>query len=229
MNIWKKILGGFHTITIGNYKITFYDLWDDKFCWEVYNSKVKNSVPVAKRNHVLAFVALKHADQKRKYTGEPYLSHLQSVAKMADGRCRLGYEIGLCHDLLEDTDCTQVELYKALVRFGYEILDAGWIVARVIDLTDVYTNEKYSGHNRKERKKFEAQRLFAINPDAQTVKYCDLIDNAKSIVEHDPGFAMVFINEAMYILSGMLAGNPDLYKQCSDEIYDANKKLIKLK
>lgn len=172
-----------------------------------------SSQHVESRNHVLAFVALHHAEQKRKYTNLPYLSHLQAVAKMVDGKCDFGYEIALCHDLIEDTDCTPYELGEALERFGYSSFEVASIVGCVIELTDVYTHEKFSGLNRKQRKRSEALRLHNISPEAQTVKYCDIIDNSQSILEHDKGFARIYIPELQMVLDGMNKGDAELYKQ----------------
>lgn len=74
------------------------------------------------RLNLFAFVTLKHFGQKRKYTNEPYVNRLRAVAEMADGKCKFGYEIGLCHDLLEDTDCTGAELSETLLRLDMTFL-----------------------------------------------------------------------------------------------------------
>jgi len=59
---------------------------------------------------VLDFVTKWHGEQKRKYTLEPYTSHLVNVALMVKS-----YEddtvlttAALCHDLLEDTECEKM-------------------------------------------------------------------------------------------------------------------------
>jgi len=184
-----------------------------------------STIPVKSRHHVLAYVALKHVEQKRKYTGEPYLSHLQAVANMADGKCKFGYEIGLCHDLLEDTDCTTAELHLALKRFGYNNVDRNSILDAVIDLTDVYTSEAFPQLNRAKRKALEASRLHKISYEAQTVKYCDLINNTESIVKHDPGFAVKYLEEKATTLKGMNAGNPVMFKKCKQVLRKAQKEL----
>lgn len=175
------------------------------------------------RNNVLAFVVLKHENQVRKYTGEPYHFHLQSVAKMADERCKFGYEIGLCHDLLEDTDCTAGELSGALSRFGYSHDEVVLITACVIELTDVYTHETFPQLNRAARKSLESKRLHKISYEAQTVKYCDLIDNTSSIVQHDKGFAVKYLQEKASILSGMNKGNPAMFLKCHRTMKKASR------
>eukprot|EP01037_Dinobryon_pediforme_P011471 gene11471-11565_t len=119
-----------------------------------------------------------HGDQKRKYTGDPYVNHLIAVAEMADGRCEFGWEIGLCHDLFEDTTCNLPDLYEALQQFGYDEPSADFICDRVDDLTDVYTAENSPELNRKHRKHLEALRLHYIHPDSQTDEFYALSDHS---------------------------------------------------
>jgi len=182
-------------------------------------------IPQGRQANLLCFVVLKHDTQKRKYTNEPYHTHVRAVADMADGKCQFGYEIGLCHDLLEDTDCTKTELTHALIRFGYTLDEAVDIFAAVNELTDQYTPESYPNINRKHRKMLEAERLHTISPEAQTVKYCDLIHNTESIVAYDRGFALKYIPEKEQILSGMNKGHKLLYKKALQSLHDAKKKL----
>lgn len=182
-------------------------------------------IPEGKQLHLFGFVVLKHDMQKRKYTNEPYHTHVRAVAEMAIGKCYLGYEIGLCHDLLEDTDCTVPELQLALERFGYTIPEANTISFAVLELTDIYTHEDHPELNRKARKELEAKRLHSISPEAQTVKYCDLIHNTQSIIEYDRGFALKYIPEKEAILSGMNKGNKLMYKRALQSLHDAKVKL----
>lgn len=182
-------------------------------------------IPQGRQANLFGFVVLKHDQQKRKYTGEPYHTHVRAVADMADGKCKFGYEIGLCHDLFEDTNCTDFELFKALERFGYAVDEVRFIISAVFDLTDKYTHELYSQFNRKKRKELEAKRLHNIHPASQTVKYCDLMHNTASIVEYDRGFALKYIPEKEMILQGMNKGHKLLYKKALQSLQDAKIKL----
>lgn len=184
-----------------------------------------SSQHVEPRNHLYCFVTLKHHQQKRKYTNEPYFNHVLAVAKMADGTCNFGYEIGLCHDLIEDTDCDRYELKEALMRFGYENYKAEYICNAVIELTDIYTPEIFPQLNRAKRKALEAQRLSTVSYEAQTVKYLDLMHNTESIVKHDKGFAIKYLAEKATILKGMNAGNPAIYAKCKRVLKKALKTL----
>lgn len=192
---------------------------------EIQGTLKDMKIPQGRQAHLFGFVTLKHDQQKRKYTNEPYVTHVRAVADMADGKCAFGYEIGLCHDLLEDTDCTGAELTEALLRFGYDVPDAAIIFNAVCDLTDVYTSEKFPSINRKHRKLLEAERLHTVAPASQTVKYCDLIHNTGSIVEYDRGFALKYIPEKEQILSGMNKGNKLVYRRALQSLHHAKKKL----
>ncbi|QMU29699.1 HD domain-containing protein [Adhaeribacter radiodurans] len=163
---------------------------------------------------VLAFVTEKHGQQKRKYTHEPYVNHLVRVALKIkeyspDSRMVMA---ALCHDVLEDTECTVAELYQFLTGMGLSNTDSDYICFLVKELTDVFTSEAFPQFNRKARKELEAARLWEISPEAQTIKYCDLIDNTTSIVQHGGGFAKVYLKEKKRILTNMDKGNPELYQ-----------------
>lgn len=185
-----------------------------------------SSQPVLPRNHLFCFVTLKHHQQKRKYTGESYFSHVLAVAQMADGFCKFGYEIGLCHDLIEDTDCDQIDLHEALMRFGYTLPDANFVTNAVVELTDVYIPENFPQLNRAKRKALESERLHKVSYEAQTVKYFDLMHNTESIVKHDPGFAVKYLAEKADTLKGMNKGNPAIYAKCKQSLKKAQKQLL---
>lgn len=164
------------------------------------------------QTRLLQFVILMHGEQKRKYTNEPYWYHVVNVAYRADTVAgRLGIEIALCHDLIEDTDCTKELLHQYLLAIGYFVFDAEDIVNGVVDLTDVFTAEDYPQYNRTTRKKLEAVRLGAIPVRSQNVKLCDFEDNTDSITECDPEFAKIYLDEKMVTLSLMNQGDSELY------------------
>ncbi|MEZ5331968.1 MAG: bifunctional (p)ppGpp synthetase/guanosine-3',5'-bis(diphosphate) 3'-pyrophosphohydrolase [Thermoanaerobaculia bacterium] len=78
-------------------------------------------VDEARLREVYEFSAAKHTDQKRR-SGEPYLTHPLQVAHcLADlGFDELSVEVGLLHDVLEDTLATRKELEE---RFGAELAE----------------------------------------------------------------------------------------------------------
>lgn len=172
---------------------------------------------------LLVFVKNKHEGQKRKYTGEDYYTHPLAVAHILDDgvcyRIKYGTEIALCHDLLEDTDCTIGELLDFLYSIGYTLGGSHVIIDGVRALTDVYTKEAYPHYNRKKRKTLEAQRLGKILPEYQTIKYADLLHNSDSIVANDEKFAIVYIQEKKEILELMKWGDKNLYHRCLKKIF----------
>ena len=154
-----------------------------------------------------------HTGQKRKYDGEDYIVHPQRVAQMvADhGGTPTMVAVALLHDTIEDTWVT----YEYLVEeFTPELADMVW------ELSDQYTHEAFPDNNRAERKAMEAQRLGQISVDAQTIKYCDLIDNTRDIVKQDIGFAKTYLKEKRRILALMDAGNIVLYEKAIQHLRD---------
>ena len=176
---------------------------------------------------ILEFVKIHHAEQKRKYTGEPYYSHLLNVAEILhkNAHLPLSIEAALCHDLFEDTNCTHQELTLFLKSIGYDATKSDLITSLTIELTDVYTHTVFPNLNRTERKALEVVRMSKNGYTAQTVKYADLIDNAKSIITHDKKFAKVYLNEKRDILQHIKSGDINLYSQAWTLLHDLQASL----
>lgn len=172
-----------------------------------------------RQKKLLDFVTIQHGEQKRKYTGEPYTVHLIAVAECAEANgLEFGYEIGLCHDLFEDTPCNDQQLRNALQEYGYNARETDFILQGTWDLTDKFISSDYPNFNRKQRKTMEVERLSTISPNSQSIKYCDLIDNTKSIVQHDKGFARIYLAEKSNLLKVMNQGNQSLYEHAIKNI-----------
>lgn len=172
-----------------------------------------------KRKLLKLLVKFFHRNQVRKYTGDPYITHLEAVADLTLvylPEHPVAYEIGLCHDLFEDTKCTPKILIVALRFLGYSSNDTVTIVKGVKDLTDVYTKENYPSMNRANRKQREAIRLGQCEPDIQTIKYCDMMDNTVDIAIHDKKFAKTYLKEKRYALNQLVLGNERLREQLFD-------------
>ncbi len=151
------------------------------------------------------FAEKAHGEQRRKYSGERYISHPIRVMEMCeqytDDDSMLA--AALLHDVLEDTEVTE----KGMRAFLHDVMPpemADRTLEMVIELTDTYTKKNYPGLNRRSRKSKEAERLSKVSGDAQTIKYADVIDNATNIFVHDPDFAVVFIQEGRGVLKRML-------------------------
>lgn len=169
--------------------------------------------------NLLIFVAIQHRKQKRKYTGEPYSAHLIAVAECAEkNKLDSGYEIGLCHDLFEDTECTEELLRAALLEFRYNNKEIDFIVNGTWELTDRFVLADYPEFSRRRRKSMEVDRLATISPNSQSIKYCDLIDNTKSIIKYDPSFASIYLKEKADMLAVMNKGDLNLYTKALNNV-----------
>ena len=161
----------------------------------------------------------KHRGQLVKKTADPYFTHLLAVANMAAPLMAFGFEIGICHDLLEDTGTTAEELTAALARFGYNAKDADYITFTVVELTDVYTSAAFPGLTKEERKEREAQRLYKTSPAAQTLKCCDLADNIKWVLQHDRKHARRYLAKKERLVTALTAGEPEMRRKMLDIIH----------
>jgi (p)ppGpp synthase/HD superfamily hydrolase len=139
----------------------------------------------------LAFASVAHADQKRKYSGRPYVEHPLAVARMVS---RFEHDddmllAAVLHDTVEDTPVTLQDVASA---FGEPV---AFLVA---DLTDV---SRLSDGNRAVRKRRDLVHTAAAQPRAKTVKLMDLVHNCVCIVRHDRGFAGHFLLEMQAMLA----------------------------
>lgn len=173
-----------------------------------------------------AWIALQHDGQIIRHTTEPYFNHLRAVAEMAGPLLALGYEIGLCHDLLEDTGTTSTELFDALLSFGYTDAEAQLVTDCAIELTDVYTRAAYPDLSKSERKARESARLLHISPAAQTVKYGDLIYNMDWVVKYDHKHARKYLLKKQSLLTNLVQGDKGLRQQALDKIHSELVKLL---
>lgn len=167
---------------------------------------------------LVARVAHQAVAQKRKYTGEEYWHHPFKVAEIlryyphSDEMIAAAY----LHDVLEDTHVTTTDLREV---FGEQVCHL------VCELTDQFTDRKHG--NRAKRKALECDRLSKASAAAQTIKYADLIDNTRSIAEHDPGFARVYLKEKRALLISMREGHPVLLERAWLTMVEAQEKVDK--
>lgn len=156
----------------------------------------------------LAFAAMTlarelHKDQRRKYTGNPYADHLAEVAGIA---MSVGWRspqihpdkfMAVCwlHDSIEDQG-----VEKSTIRdmFGQEVCDGVWW------LSDLEQGARH------QRKAASRDRLADAPPWVQDIKVADLISNTASIVEHDPKFAVVYLEEKRLLLDVLTKADPRL-------------------
>lgn len=178
-----------------------------------------------------------HGDQKRQYSGEPYIVHLLSVAsKMAMYTDDLNLiKAGILHDVLEDNKTIPREQLKRDICNYFGIATLNY----VIEVTDEFTHEAYPTKNRNERKEDEANRIATISDGGIFLKAWDSYDNTSSIVciYPDPevtkkamGFARTYLPEKARLFS--LIGDrlskiePATYLQLKSALEKAERALV---
>lgn len=149
-----------------------------------------------------------HKDQKRKYTGNPYIEHLAEVAGIVATVTSVSSDIAIAwlHDCVEDQGVTRAELER---QFGSYVADG------VLLLSDLDKG------NRAERKAASRRRLAAAPDWIQTIKVADLISNTSSIVLHDPDFAVLYLEEKRQLLDVMTKADPRLLAIARNQVEKA--------
>lgn len=167
------------------------------------------------RARKFATSAHQHIDHRRKYTHQPYESHLKAVARLV---AEVTTDVRLVaaawlHDTVEDTLATHADIEAA---FGKEI-------ARLVyELTDV---SRPGDGNRVARKTIDREHLAQASPGGQTVKLADLIDNTPDICRHDEDFGRIFLVEAQQLLGVLDQGDSRLFNRAQRVISGYAEKL----
>lgn len=163
----------------------------------------------------LAFQAMRfafqvHAQQKRKYTNNPYTDHLAEVAGIVATVSTNPKHLAVAwlHDCIEDQGVLEADLKS---KFGEDVATG---VALLSDLEQ---------GNRAQRKAASRARLASAPDWVQTVKVADLISNTSSIVEHDPKFAKVYLEEKRLLLDVLTKAHPDLLRFAQQQVIDQPK------
>jgi len=156
---------------------------------------------LVKRASQFAIQAHARINARRKYTLDPYDTHLRDVAKIVASVTDDAEMIAAAwlHDIVEDTPITHEDIER---EFGPVVADL------VEQLTDV---SKPSDGNRKIRKAIDCRHTETASPRAKTIKLADLIDNACDITRHDPRFAKVYLSEMASLLEVLGDGDPNLH------------------
>tara|TARA_E500000178_G_C16809980_1_gene656471 strand:+ start:63 stop:557 length:495 start_codon:yes stop_codon:yes gene_type:complete len=159
-------------------------------------------------DEVLKFATKAHGNQKRKYTGEPYIVHPIAVSEIVQTVPHTDEMVAaaLLHDVVEDTPVTIQEIET---KFGSKVAElVGW-------LTDISRPED---GNRKTRKALDRDHSASAPAEAQTIKLADLIDNTKSIERYDPGFYQVYRQEKIALLDVLTKGDIALRKIAQQQV-----------
>jgi len=142
-----------------------------------------------------------HQHQRRKYTGNPYFDHLAEVAGIA---MSVGWHcvdvhpdkfMAVCwlHDCMEDREVNRDTLQEL---FGFDV---------ALGVTCL-SNQVEKGNRSTRIASYKDQ--LALSPGwVQTIKCADIISNTSSIIEHDPKFAMVYVEECRSLVLAMSNAN----------------------
>lgn len=145
------------------------------------------------------------AGQRRKYTNEPYIVHPAAVVELVRSVSHSEAMLAAAwlHDTVEDTPGTLNDIAS---HFGDE----------VAKLVEMLTDRHLPGiKNRAARKVEHFRHTARASADAQTIKLADIIDNTRSIIQFDAGFARVYLVEKRVQISLLTDGDRDLWQQAS--------------
>lgn len=167
------------------------------------------------RARILADAAHGELDHRRKYTGDPYIVHLAEVANLL---ASFGFNpnvvaAGWLHDVLEDTRVTAAQITR----------EFGPVVSRlVVGVTDISSPDD---GNRAARKRIDRAHLAQQCFGCKAIKLCDVISNTKSIVEHDPDFARVYLPEKLSLLTEIRQSHEVLWHMAFDTVSEGIRAL----
>lgn len=143
----------------------------------------------------VTFATNKHEGQVRKYTGEPYINHCLEVADILrtfNARREIVLMAAVLHDTVEDTETTFQEIRQ---NFGDEVTNLVFFLTNVV--------EQPQG-NRDTRFMLNVNHICGTNDiRSLLIKCADLISNTRTIVERDPGFAKLYLQEKRVLLAAM--------------------------
>jgi len=160
--------------------------------------------------NVGCFAAEAHKDQCRKYTFEPYVKHPFAVAGILadyDIKTKEVIEAAFLHDVVEDTQYTISDINN---RFGDTVAEYVYFLTKP---------ETPPSFNRERRKEIYRNHIAQAPKEVFTIKLADILHNLPSIVEHDPGFAKVYVKEIKLLLPVLKAGNPRMMNKLTTMIH----------
>lgn len=163
---------------------------------------------IVERARIFATAAHAAVGQLRKYTNEPYIVHPTEVVEIVTTVDHTPEMLAAAylHDVVEDTSVT-VDLIRA---------EFGPVVASYVHwLTNP---SKAEDGNRSLRKEIDRQFIKDAPAAVQTVKLADLISNTSSIVQYDPKFAKVYLEEKRLLLEVLSKGDAKLLEQARKHI-----------
>lgn len=152
-----------------------------------------------------SFATKAHLGQVRKYSNEPYIVHPAEVAGLVRTVPHTNAMLAAAwlHDVIEDCGVTEDQLAREFNMY-------------VAGLVDWLTDVSLPGNgNRKLRKALDRRHIQQAPAEAKTVKLADLISNSRTIVQHDPGFSRVYMEEKRELLKVLKEGDRGLWDEAN--------------
>jgi guanosine-3',5'-bis(diphosphate) 3'-pyrophosphohydrolase len=139
---------------------------------------------------------LAHANQKRKWSGRPYIEHPMRVA----GRVSLLEDVteeevaaAWLHDVFED--CPD---FEESVKNGFP----GRVQELVLELTN--PSKKHPEISRKSRKALDRAHFVHVGRWAKIIKFVDRIDNIRDMSGAERGFKRLYLDESLLLANVLL-------------------------
>jgi (p)ppGpp synthase/HD superfamily hydrolase len=139
------------------------------------------------------FAKEKHEDQKRKFTGKPYLNHLEDTANLlweANESTETDIFIAaLLHDVVEDTE---TEFKEVGQLFGSSVMGL------VEELTSDKKKQNFVGKGI-----YLTEKINKLSDIAFTIKLCDRLSNVMDLNDENipSDFKRQYIKETEYIIN----------------------------
>lgn len=144
-----------------------------------------------------------HTDQKRKYSGVPYITHPIRVAERLE---KMGYSpelvaAGYLHDVVEDCG---VELSEIRNLFGDSV---------AIYVDGMTKKTTLADGNRATREKLERDRLTKESHEVKILKLVDRIDNLRDMSGAPSGFMKKYKAESKLLAECLRNASEELYQE----------------
>lgn len=146
------------------------------------------------------YASIAHGDQRRKFTGYPYITHPARVAGAASIIYDVTEEVvaaAWLHDVLED--CTPTEAHLRNI-FPKQTVDL------VVELTN--PSKQRPDLRRPERKRLDREHIAKASYWARVLKFLDRIDNLKEISPCD-GFTKLYCEETHLLVEALAEASPE--------------------
>ncbi|RKZ10846.1 hypothetical protein DRQ25_01690 [Candidatus Fermentibacteria bacterium] len=140
------------------------------------------------------FAKKAHTGQERKFTGNPYITHPEGVAKILTRYVSDAKMIAAAylHDTVEDTDTTIDELE---VLFG----------TTVAELVGELTSSKDYKAQGLTKKEYMASEFNGMSPKAFTIKLCDRLHNILDTIRKETSLSFIkwYWKETTYVFRNL--------------------------